>query len=147
VTRVLLVAFALMVAACGGIPKTAPTHIVALAQDYNGEQFLLLVYDGSGLVTSIASSDAPHAASDAQAIADPAKDEIALTWIGGACAHSPKLGVKGDATALTLELDVSPFDFSLVPQDCPAIGLFFAVTLTLAQPVEQQALTLTLLSR
>jgi hypothetical protein len=147
VTRVPLLAIALLVAACGGIPTTAPTHIVELAQNYHGEQFILRVYDDSGLVTSTASADAAETASDAQAIADPAKHQIALTWTGGACAHSPRLGVSGDSTALTLELDVSPLEFSLVPVDCPAIGLRFFVTLTLSEPVAQDALTLTLLSR
>jgi hypothetical protein len=146
-SRLLLLAVAVMVAACGGIPTTAPTHIVDLAQAYNGEQFLLLIYDDSGLVTSTASADAGETASDAQAVADPAKREIALTWTGGACAHSPRLAIKGDAAALTLELDVSPLEFSLVPVDCPAIGLLFFVTLTLSEPVAQDALTLTLLSR
>jgi hypothetical protein len=138
---------ALLVAACGGMPTTAPTHIVELDRNFNGEQFILRVYDVSGLVTSAASANAHLAPADAEAIADPAKNEITLAWTGGACAHSPRLGVKGDTTALTLELDVAPLEFSLVPIDCPAIALRFDVTLTLSEPVPQDALTLTLLNK
>ena len=146
-SRVLLLAVAVLVAACAAIPTTAPTHIVELDQNFNGEQFILRVYDDSGLVTSAASAAAHEAPQDAQAIADPGRDEIALSWTGGACNHNPRLGVKGDATALMLELDVSPLEFSLVPVDCPAIALRFDVTLTLSESVQQDALTLTLLSR
>ena len=140
-------AAALIVLGCGGIPSTAPTQIVPLRQDNFGS-FLLLVYDDSGLVQAgAASNEFPQSSSDPTAVAHPESSQITLSWTGGACAHSPRLAITGDATALTLELDVSPLEFSLVARDCPAVGLFLAVTLTLTQPVDQAALTLTLLSR
>lgn len=140
-------AAALFVLGCGGIPPTPPTHQVELAQNSFG-RFVLLVYDDTGLVTDAVvtverNADPLNAAADAH----PERNEIFLSWWGGACAHGPKLAVKGDASELSLELDVSPLELSAVPVDCPAIGLFFDVTLTLSEPVEQDALSLTLLSR
>ena len=139
-------AVALSVLGCGGIPKTAPTQIVDLATNGFGS-FLLLVYDESGLVVNAASGEREEAVSNPQAIAHPERNEVTVSWYGGACAHSPRLAVKGNAAVLIVELDPAPLEFSLVTQDCPLIGLFFAVTLNLAQPVEQNALTLTMLSQ
>jgi hypothetical protein len=146
-TRWLALAVALFVLGCGGIPPTPPTQIIDLAHNDFGS-FVLLVYDDTGLVQAGAASAEPGPGSaDPTVVAHPESTQITLSWTGGACAHGPKLAIKGDAAALTLELDKAPFEFSLVTRDCPAIGLFLAVTLTLTQPVEQGALTLTLLSR
>jgi hypothetical protein len=144
--RLAVPVLAFIVLACGGIPKTAPTQIVDLMENSSGD-FVLLVYDESGLVVNAVGVDAGPEASTAQAIAHPEMNEITVSWMGGACAYGPQLAIKGDAAALTLELDRAPLEFSLVTKDCPAIGLFFAVTLTLSEPVAQNAASLVLLSR
>ncbi|MEP7159076.1 MAG: hypothetical protein ABI797_06590 [Chloroflexota bacterium] len=140
--RLAVPALAISLVACGGIPPTPPTHIVNLAHNDFGD-FVLLVYDDSGLVTNALSSDQQNQ----PVVANPDRNELTVSWTGGACAHGPKLAITGDASALSLELDAAPFQFSAVPVACPAIGLLFAVTLSLDEPVEQDALNLKLLSR
>jgi hypothetical protein len=147
VKRSRLLFIALLVVGCGGIPPTPPTQTVVLREQSDFGRFVLLIYDDSGLVQSASSAERPEAPSNPQATAAPERNEIALAWTGGACAHGPKLHITGDASALTLELDTKPFEFSVVVVDCPLIGLALGVTLTLSAPVAQDALTLTLLSR
>jgi hypothetical protein len=139
-----VLAFTLL--ACGGIPIQPPSQIVELPHNDFGD-FVLLVYDQSGLVTGARAADLWQSEAGAGVEAHPESNEVSLSWTGGACAHGPKLAISGDSSALTLELDAAPFEFSAVPVECPAIGIPFAVTLTLSESVEQDALTLTLLSR
>lgn len=126
--------------ACGGLPLTPPTQIVDLAQNDFG-RFVLLVYDASGLVTGGRPAQSRPGASGA-VTAVPERQELEVAWTGGACSHQPTLEVSGDSSALRLVVR-NPQDPQLLPflpMACPAVGILLRVTLSLTEPVEQDAI-------
>ncbi len=129
-----------LVVAC--TPSLAPPSVVIPLPENGFGQFELWVYGDSGLVTGgRANAAAARGAWELEVIAFPESNELEVAWMGGACSHRPVLGVTGDATSLRLELTPSPIEWTFFPQGCPAVGLFFSVTITLSAPVEQDAIT------
>src|SRR5687768_11088521 len=138
-----LVAVAVLASCSGARPPIPPTHVVALPANEWG-QFALDVYDSTGLLTEGRALEAAgQGAGDASVVARPELSEIGVAWVGGACSHRPILNIRGEVTDLQLEIVPSPAEFNLAPVACPAVGILFGATLTLAQPVEQAAVTIT----
>jgi hypothetical protein len=104
----------------------------------------LLVYDGSGLVTAARSADRQPGAVGDGVVAFPERNELEIGWTGGACSHRPTLTVTGDASALHLSLanpdDPQPLPF--LPIGCPAVGIPLAATISLHEPVAQDAVSI-----
>jgi hypothetical protein len=120
-----------------------PTHSIPLPPSEWGE-FTLAVYDSTGLVLDGRSlGPGGDGSPEAAVVARPDEREVDVRWIGGACAHRPILSVRGAADDLRLEIVPEPAESGLAPVSCPAVGIFMGVTLTLGQPVEQRAVTLT----
>ena len=133
-----LLVVALLVVACGGV---RPTLTVPLEISWDGD-FELLVYDASGLVTG--AQQAENVSFElASVAARPEQSEIDVAWTGGACSHRPTAQISGTADSFRIELVNTP-DVNLVPFlpiGCPAVGLPFTVTLSLSDPVAQEAIT------
>jgi hypothetical protein len=138
------VLFSLALVACNA-SGPAPSHVVPML---NGEfgAFSLLIYDSTGLVLGAQRTDQDHMAPpalDPVVTASPERNAVDLAWLGGACTHQPTLVITGEATHLVLQFDPEIAEGGLIVQ-CPAIGLGFAVRLSLAAPVEQGSITLEL---
>jgi hypothetical protein len=116
-----------------------PTLTVPLVANSFG-QFTLDVYDSSGLIIA-GMWAAPRAGSPSALVARPEQRELEVEWIGGACAHRPQLHVSGSADALQLVLS-NPTEPQLPRVDCPAVGIFLGVRLSLNQSVTQDAVRL-----
>ena len=120
-----------------------PTLTVPLPENEFGS-FQLDVYDNTGLVNGgVSGPQNLGGVQPVEAIAVPDRSELVISWIGGACSHRPYLEVRGDAQDLDLVIAPQPFEMSLAPVACPAVGILSEVTLTLAEPVEQDSITLT----
>lgn len=105
-------------------------------------EFVINVFDSSGLVTAarVPVRDTPQGL-DAEVTADPANNELTLRWLGGVCHFGPAVTVSGIAAELhvLLEPDAGPgLPFFA---SCPAAGFFFGLTLTLTEPVQQEAVS------
>lgn len=132
--------FVALVAACN-FSLVAPSFVVRLPDNDFGE-FELWVYEEPGIVTGgQANPEGQQGSMEFSVTAHPERNELDLAWTGGACAHRAQLSVTGSQQALRLELRPAPIEWSLSPQECPAVGLLFSVTLTLSAPVEQAAVT------
>ena len=140
-TRVALAAALLIPMALMACITPPPTLTVPLPRNDFGE-FELLVYDATHLVVEGRSEADARGPFEGEVSARPDLREIEIAWTGGACSHRPTLSLSGDATRLRLELDASPIEWSIFPVACPAVGIFFGVTLSLGEPVEQRAITL-----
>lgn len=131
---------ALLAAGCEALP---PGNVLETPAGHDLGDFTLRVVDQSSLVVSIRSERFdPPIARDAEARAFPERRELEVGWLGGACHFRPTLTVAGTAEALhlTLEPDAGPgLPFFA---SCPAVGIFFGLTLTLSVPVDQAAITL-----
>ena len=138
--RRLALTVALVAASCGvAIPP--PTLAVPLGTNDFGE-YALLVYDDSGLVTG-GLAEALPAFGTSGIVASPERQELHVAWTGGACSHRPTLRVSGTSASLRLEV-ANPMDPQLpfVPISCPAVGIPFGLTLSLSEPVGEDAVTL-----
>ena len=117
-----------------------PTLVVPLGANDFG-QYALLVYDDSGLVTG-GRAEPPPDIGMSGIVASPERQELHIAWIGGACAHRPTLRVSGTAASLRLELTNPPDPrLPFVPISCPAVGIPLGVTLSLSEPVGEEAVT------
>ncbi len=129
---------AIVIGCAGGRPAMPPTLSIPLPANDFGE-FALDVYDDTGLVVGGRAGDQGlGGASPAEVTAIPERNELAISWIGGACSHRPVLRVTGNPADLRLVIAPSPVEFSLVPVSCPAVGILSSATLTLSQPIEQE---------
>lgn len=125
---------------CGlGAPQ--PSMTIPLIDDEFG-QFTLLVFDATGLVDSGKPADRRPGSVNSEAIANPEREELEVRWLGGACSHTPTLTLAGDPADLRLELQISPPEWQPPFLSCPAVGIYFGVTLSLIRPVAQEAVTL-----
>lgn len=135
---------ALTIVSCNPLARP-PTHSVPMLENEFGA-FTLLVYDSTGLVVGaqrLERGEAAAPAFDPVVTAFPDRNAVEVAWIGGACTHQPTLALTGDATTLVLQLEPETAEGKpLFGGLCPAIGLGFAVTLSLGAPVEQGAITL-----
>jgi hypothetical protein len=134
---------ALVVASCS--LGAAPTLTIPLDIPW-GPGFSVLVFDTSRLVAGGRQLPANNAGDFmSAAIAHPERNEIDINWTGGACTHHPTVSLTGTANDLAIKVgtpsDPGPIPFIPIEKDCPLIGLFMGVTLTLSAPVEQQAIT------
>jgi hypothetical protein len=138
--RGLRLALAMVLVVACGAPR--PTFTVPLEIDWDGA-FELLIYDASGLATGAQQAD--NVSFELHAVtARPQESELDISWLGGACSHRPTVQISGTAEALRIEL-ANPADVNLIPFlpiACPAVGLPFAVTLSLSAPVAQEAISL-----
>jgi hypothetical protein len=106
--------------------------------------FALLVYDESGLVIGGQSAAPGSDGTVPSAVAaQPERNELVVTWTGGACSHQPYLRVRGDARDLNLVIAPAPIEISFTAADCPAVGIPQTVTLSLSGPVDQTAVEIT----
>ena len=132
---------AMALAACSLGP--APTLTIPL--DINRDPgFSALIFDSSQLVAAgrqLMFDGSAHFGDSV--VAHPERNELDLTWTGGACSHHPTINISGTADALVIELangrDPGPIPFIPI-ENCILIGLFMGVTITLKAPVEQQAI-------
>lgn len=136
---IFLLIVSLGISGCFSTPLPAPTLAVPLSAPEWGE-FVLHVYDDTGLITSGRQNDEP--ARPGGATAFPERQELDLNWAGGACNHRPILKVTGNEADLRLELEQGPSDPSFPLLQCAAVGILLGVTLSLSAPVAQEALTL-----
>ena len=121
----------------------APTLTIPLDRKWGGG-FSVLVYDSSQLVAAgrqLMFDGSAHFGDSV--VAHPERNELDLTWTGGACSHHPTINISGTADALVIELangrDPGPIPFIRI-ENCVLVGIFMGVTLTLKAPVEQQAI-------
>jgi hypothetical protein len=114
-----------------------PSFVVPLVVNDFGD-FVLLVYDDSGLVTGgRALEQGPGFGMDG-VVAVPERQELDISWTGGACAERPRLHVSGNSAALRLV--ISNPTFSRLPfLGCPAVGIPLAATLSVSEPVADDA--------
>ncbi|MDL2335206.1 MAG: hypothetical protein QFC55_04150 [Chloroflexota bacterium] len=131
---------ALTLASC----SLGPAPTLALPLDLTwGPGFSVLVFDSTQLVSG--GRQLPFNNADNfgdSATAHPERNEIDITWMGGACTHHPTVTLAGTADALTIQV-ATPNDgaaFPFLPMSCAAIGLFMGVTLSLRETVAQQAI-------
>jgi hypothetical protein len=103
--------------------------------------FSLLVTDETGLVAGAEAHEQRVHQGNEFVAEVPERREVEIEWIGGACAHRPTLRVTGTAKALLLELSNAP-EPQLPFVGCPAVGIPFAVTLHLTEPVADGAAAL-----
>ena len=142
----LLTALSLVALACSVRPPVPPDFRVPMPANDFGE-FVVEVYDSAELLLDArAMAAAGEGRPQGSVVARPDRNELDVAWTGGACAPRPLINVRGTPDALTVELVPDPADIGLVvvPQDCPAVGIYFGVTLTLSEPVDQANVTLTL---
>jgi len=112
------------------------------------QEFTINVFDRSGLVTAArAPVRSTRQSLDAEATADPANHELTLRWFGGVCHFGPAVTVSGTAAALHLLLEPDAGPGLPFFASCPAAGLEFGLTLTLAEPVEQDAVSVEVTTR
>ena len=136
----LAVPVAATVMACSA-STSQPSYTISLANEQGDfGEYALLVYDETGLVMAGRRSD--RRAQGERVTAFPERLELELEWTGGACSHRPILTLTGDATALRLELQPTPPEWTLPFVSCPAAGLPLGVTLSLGNALEQGALRL-----
>lgn len=99
---------------------------------------VMWVVDETGLV--LAASEAPRASVDDVSVeARPDLNEIVVRWFGGVCHHGPTVTLTGSPESLhiTVQPDAGPGpSFGA----CPAVGVFYGVTLTLSDPVVHEAI-------
>lgn len=107
-------------------------------------RFTLLVFDTTGLIEGGEPADRRPGSVNSEAIAHPEREELEVHWLGGACSHAPTLTLTGDPADLRVELQTSPPEWQLPFVGCPAVGIYFGVTLSLNRPVAQDAITLEL---
>jgi hypothetical protein len=133
-----------MIAGCAATTMPFPPTLTVPLPDNDFGSFALNVYDDTGLVVAgQASDEGLGGSSDPAVAAIPERSVLVLGWTGGACSHRPYLEVRGDAQSLDLAIAPEPFEMSLAPVQCPAVGIPFEVTLTLSEPVEQANIELT----
>lgn len=138
---VLVVAFAAMAWACG---STKPPDLQVPLTSPGGDLYTLSIHDVTGLVTAAHSADWRREAPSEDVTAFPERNELEVTWTGGACQHGPTIQVSGGPSALQLIVN-NPDDpnwLPFLPIGCPAVGIPLTVVLTLAVPVQQDAVTL-----
>jgi len=117
----------------------APSFTVAVPDH---EDFKMNVFDRSGLVTAArAPLRSTQQGLDAEVTADPANNELTLRWLGGVCHFGPAITVSGTAAALHLLLEPDAGPGLPFFASCPAAALLFGLTLTLTEPVEQDAVS------
>jgi hypothetical protein len=111
-------------------------------------EFSIGIDDDSGLVADAVQAPREDLTSnEAVVLADPESHELVVTWVGGACAHNPRIEVSGSVDALSvvlfpdadnsIQIDPPP---GMPELECPAVGLFFGVTLSLRESVAQEAI-------
>lgn len=135
---VVLVATLAMPIGCASEP--APTLEVQLTSP-GGDAYTLRVYDESGLVTAGQSAEWRRTGPSDSVIAFPETRQLEVGWLGGACHHAPTLTVIGSTSHLSLTV-TNPDDpnwLPFLPIGCPSVGVPLTVTLTLTEPVEQDA--------
>jgi hypothetical protein len=107
-------------------------------------QHTLLIYDDSRLVTAARSAQRQPGAAREGVTAFPERNKLEIGWTGGACSHRPTLIVTGDASALRLTV-ANPDDpqaLPFLPIACPAVGIPLAATISLREPVAQDAVSI-----
>jgi hypothetical protein len=127
---------ALLAVSCA-VGVAPPSLVVPLGRNDFGD-YTLVVYDDTGLVTAGRANEQPPRRGTSGVVASPERRELELAWIGGACAHRPTLRVSGTSASLQLALSNTP-EPQLPFVGCPAVGLPFAVTLSLTEPVADGA--------
>ncbi|HUR15712.1 MAG TPA: hypothetical protein VMZ33_00375 [Candidatus Limnocylindrales bacterium] len=141
-----ILSLALFAIACSVRPPVPPDFMVPIPAHGFGD-FVVEVYDSAELLVDARARDVGPADVGAAGtlVSRPDRNELDVSWTGGACALRPLINVRGAPDNLVIELVPDPTDINLVvvPQECPAIGLPFGVTLTLSEPVEQANVTLT----
>lgn len=137
----LVFACLIVVAGCAAGELPYPPNLTIQLPENEWGRFALLVYDESGLVTG-GHSAAPGANGTVPSAvaAVPERNELVVTWTGGACSHQPYLRIKGDTQNLDLVIAPAPVEISLTPAiQCPAVGIPQTVTLSLSEQVDQTA--------
>lgn len=138
-TRALALAAVLVAASCGSAGP--PPSLVAPLGTNDFGQYALLVYDDSGLVTGGRALHQGPGRHLSGVVAFPERQELEIGWTGGACAHRPTLRLSGTSASLRLVIS-NPTEPQLPFVGCPAVGIPFAITLSLAEPVAQDAVVL-----
>jgi hypothetical protein len=136
--RTAFMAVALVVAACvPWLPDHSPNSTLFQVEPRTGNDVVMWVVDETGLVTSAREADRePTQALEANARFE--LKEIDVRWLGGVCRHGPTVTLTGsfDALHIIVQPDGGPETFLA----CPAVGVFYGVTLTLSEPVGQEAI-------
>ena len=134
-----MLATGVLAAACG-LLGAASTFSVPLP---NHPAFRMNVVDRSGLVAGATAAPREGEFSlDGDVIADPGNNTLTLRWLGSQCRLGPSLTVAGTATELHLVLDPNAGPVLPTSANCPTESLAFALTLTLATTVAQDAVSL-----
>jgi hypothetical protein len=137
----------LLFAACGSTPEPSVPAVgnvfrVDLREQHFGT-IAAYVHDDAGVVLAVAKAETPppFGRDHDEAVTDVGTSSMLVTWLGGACRFGPTVTLTGDSEELIVT--IQPEAGEGLPQglDCNAIGLFFAIKLTLARPVDQQAVT------
>lgn len=132
-----MLALAALLQACASV---APDFTVPLGDQGFGDH-QVDVFDPTGLVTGAKAEMLPPGDPHGEVVAHPDRMELQIGWLGGACSHRPTIQIGGTAAALRITItnpnDPQPIPF--LPIACPAVGIPMGVTLTLTQPVEQDA--------
>ena len=132
----------LALAACGAACSPAPAVplIVPIAHESWGD-YLVRVYDDSGLVLG-ARPSGQRGVRDFAAFPDERRLEI--NWMGGACSHGPTVSISGTAERLDVVVDnpADPQWLPFLPVTCPAVGVPLGVNISLSEPVQQDAVGL-----
>lgn len=133
------IVIAAIIASCGLVGGPPPTVLVRTHNAFG--DFAIGVYDHSGLVIDARLVEDERG--DDDVIARPETRELVIRWTGGACADSPRIDIDGTPTNLGIALRPS-MDHSLrLFVACPAVGIPFAVSLSLTEAVAQTDVRLT----
>jgi hypothetical protein len=126
-------------------PDHSPDSTLFQVEPRTGNDVVMWVVDETGLVTSARDAEplAPQAPRNVN-MGEPAADarpdllEIDVRWFGGVCNHGPTVTLTGssDLLFIVVEPDAGPETMLA----CPAVGVFYGVTLTISEPVSQNAI-------
>ena len=100
------------------------------------------VIDHTGLVVHAAKHHQPGQllkGSDFVAVANPAASTLEVAWLGGACRFGPTVELTGDVDDVLVSIHASAGGGLPPGIECPAVGVFYGVTISLTQPVDQDS--------
>jgi len=114
---------------------------------FGGQRFgrvVINVHDETGLVQGVVELGRPGdltRSTNAVAVSDHDAKVIRLAWLGGAC-FNPLVTLTGDPENFLILVRASATGGPPPGAECPAVGIFQGIALSVAQPIDQEAIQL-----
>ena len=124
------------------IPSASNVFSVPLLEQHFGT-ITATVVDHTGLMVGAQKGVGGPGLEDAAVLSDPSTSRLTVSWLGGVCRFGPMITLNGAVNDMSVR--IQPEAGSGLPAgiECDTIGVSFAVELMLAEPVPQQAITVT----